>query len=206
MFRKLALAAALALPLAAFAGGGGITKLASAQTGLQSTKTVPISEYCESSYPYEGPPYYLYCGTEDAAPGGDLVNGGEGPFHDPSGLGTHWTGTAGSYSHFLCQVPSIVTGQEYLTTTSSEIDFQINPISNYVEISEWCQVQTTDHPGTNLLAYLVETGCYSQGLGDYGFSNSFGNNFFVTENATGVATLHCNFDEPYFLDGIDGDG
>ncbi len=191
MFRRLIVAAALALPLAGFARAGAISPVAHAQT-----PTPIATNYCWSSYP-EGPPYYMYCDPDGHAPGGDLGYGGTGPFHDPSGSGIHWTGSAGSYAHFGCYVPSIVDGDVYFTTTSSEMDFGINQATDTFSISEWCQVQTEDHPGTNLLAYLgYDSGCYSQGLGDYGLSNAFGNNFYVTENPTGVATLHCNFEEP----------
>ncbi len=212
MFRKLAVAVALALPLAGFAGGGALIKAAHAQGLFAPPQGSFLDSYCSTTYPNpplanpaQGNPYYLYdCGQSTYlngptdVPGGGFNSNEPGgcctdPFNDLSGEGIHWTGTAGSYAHFLCSVPSIVTGKEYATYSSAEIDISTSG-TGYFDIMEQCAVQTPDKPGANLLAYL-ENGelCVNESNNGDPFEGEYDNNFYVTENATGLATVHCNF-------------
>ncbi len=107
-------------------------------------------------------------------------------------VGIHWTGTEGSYAHFLCSVPSIVTGKAYATYTSSELDVATTSQNGYNNIQEWCQVQTTDRPAATLLATISGL-CINQSQNPPYDSVAGSNQFYVTETTGGLVTLHCNF-------------
>ncbi len=208
MFRKLAVAVAIALPLAGFAGGSALINVAHASSPptfnppqgsplIFTYTTPPIPATCSTSYPSPAPanpaagnPYFIYdCGPY--IPGGGFS--GSGTLNDPSSVGIHWTGTSGSFARFLCSVPSIVSGVEYATYSSAEIDYVDSDIGNFGHISLTCTVQTPDRPGANLFAYDVSA-CESQSeYADFDGENPE-NNFYVTESSTGLATVHCNFD------------
>ncbi len=202
------IAVALVLSLTGFIGGGTLSRVAHAQsfTPYHPAQGTAIDQ-CSTTFPTPAPanpaqgnPYYIYnCGqVQSIYPGGGFCPNGActDPYQDPAGEGIHWTGTAGSYAHFLCAVPSIVTGTEYATYSSSELDVLTGANSSTVQIFEQCTVQTPDRPGANLIAYFYPyNSCYNES--DYGnqYQGSFGDNFYVTENATGAVTLHCNFSE-----------
>ncbi len=122
-------------------------------------------------------------------PGGGINAAGS------NSVGIHWTGTEGSYAHFPCAVPSIVTGKEYATYNSSELDVATTSQDGYNNIQEWCQVQlpaSEPRPTMNILAY-INGNCYNQSQNPPYSSTTYNNQFYVTETPGGLATLHCNF-------------
>ncbi len=153
--------------------------------GLVSTTPTQGSQIgtCTTTYPTMP---YIISNCSPVWPGGGINAAGS------NSVGIHWTGTRGSYAHFPCAVPSIVTGIEYATYTSSELDTATWTQDGHNYIQEQCQVQTTDRPSMNLYATL-QGNCYNQSQNPPYSSTAGGNQFYVTETPGGLVTLHCNY-------------